>query len=77
MKIAERVNWMSSDLKNALIEMDFSMLDYQEDAWPFCARHPSDISSEGDLTDLGRECRAYLIANQEQDTAYETEASEW
>lgn len=67
MNTAERVKWISRDVKSALIELDFSMLDYQEDAWPFCQRHPSDVSTEADLNDLGREVRAYLLANPEPD----------
>ena len=76
MKTAERIKWMSRDLKSALVELDFSMLDYQEDAWPFCAKHPSDTGSEADLTDLGRECRAYLIAHPETEDEDESPAIE-
>lgn len=68
MKAADRVKWMSRDVKSALVELDFSMLDYQEDAWPFCQLHPSDVSTDADLNDLGREVRAYLIANPEPET---------
>ena len=63
MKIAERVKWVSRDVKSALIDLDFSMLPYQEDAWPFCQKHPSDVSSEADLSELGCEVRAYLLAD--------------
>jgi hypothetical protein len=65
MSTAERLKWISRDVASAIIELDFSMIDYQEDAWPFCQRHPSDVSSEADLSDLGREVRAYLLAHPE------------
>lgn len=68
MTAAERVKWMSRDLKSALVELDFSMIDYQEDAWPFCSRHPTDVSTEADLNDMGRKCRAYILANPEPET---------
>lgn len=81
MNTAERVKWISRDVKSALVELDFSMLDYQCDAEPYCAKHPTDVSSEADLTDLGRECRAYLIAHPEQpskrESDYEREMEAW
>lgn len=68
MKVSDQVKWISRDVKAAIVDLDFSMIDYQEDAWPFCQRHPSDVSSEADLNDLGREVRTYLIANPEPET---------
>lgn len=75
MNTAERVKWISRDVKSALIELDFSMLDYQDDAWPFCQRHPTDVSKEADLNDLGREVRAFLLAHPEPNDADESEAA--
>jgi hypothetical protein len=81
MKASEQIKWMSRDVKRGLITLDFSMLDYQCDAEPYCARHPADVSSEADLSALGRECRAYLLAHPEQpsrrDSDYEREAEAW
>jgi hypothetical protein len=81
MKPAEQVKWMSRDVHRALVDLDFSMLDYQEDAAPYCARHPSDTHTEAHLTDLGRECRAYLLANPERPSQrqsdYEREVEAW
>lgn len=78
MDIAKQVAWMPHHVREAIVGLDFSMIDYQEDAYPYCFVHPADVSAEDDLTGLGRACRAYLLAHPEpRDEAYEAEAAEW
>ncbi len=77
----EQVAFMPRAVRRALVDLDFSMLDYHDDGFPYCAKHPVDVSSEADLNDLGRACRAYLFAHPERpsaaEAAYEAEVETW
>lgn len=67
MTIKERVRWMPRQVRQFLTDFDTS-LDYQEDAAPYCKRHPSDVWDETHLTSEGREARLYLLQNPEEIT---------
>lgn len=62
MDVAERVLFISRDVKRFLVDFD-SAVEYQYEAERFLTCAYGWAASEADLNDDGKEVRAYLLAN--------------